>query len=128
MVRFDVLRFNLGFPIEPIVVTAQTLRGSISRKQIPLILAWGMTIHNSQGATFNRTVVYLGEKEYVFGMTLVALSRVRRLEDLFIDRIPFDRLSTINKKPTLQLQNKELARLRSCHQRTLRKYSQLLPH
>ena len=49
--------------------------------QIPLRLAWAITVHKSQGMTLDSARIDL-RKAFVEGMGYVALSRVRRLSDL----------------------------------------------
>ena len=54
--------------------------------QFPLRLAWGVTIHKSQGATYDRAIVDLGQRSFAPGQTYVALSRISSLDGLFLTR------------------------------------------
>jgi ATP-dependent DNA helicase PIF1 len=38
------------------------------------MLAWGTTIHKSQGPTLEKAVVELGEKDFSAGLTFVVIS------------------------------------------------------
>ncbi len=48
-----------------------------SRLQLPLKLAWAVTIHKAQGLTLDRAVLNIGKKDFCTGLTFVACSRIR---------------------------------------------------
>ncbi len=52
--------------------------------QYPLRLAWAVTIHKSQGKTFDRVVVDIGRGAFAHGQVYVALSRCTSFEGLVL--------------------------------------------
>ncbi len=53
-------------------------------KQYPLRLAWAMTIHKSQGKTFDKIIIHLGKGAFTHGQTYVALSRCTTFEGIIL--------------------------------------------
>ncbi|ADJ26255.1 TPR domain protein [Dehalogenimonas lykanthroporepellens BL-DC-9] len=69
------------------VEDGQLLSESVgSFTQYPLMLAWAVTIHKSQGKTFARVVVDIGRGAFACGQTYVALSRCTTLEGLILKK------------------------------------------
>jgi len=69
----------------------------IGISQVPLILAWALTIHKSQGATLDTAEIDVGSGIFECGQTYVALSRVKSLDGLYLTSFDSNRIR-INKK------------------------------
>ena len=78
------------------VQPSETIPG-IGVSQVPLILAWALTIHKSQGSTLDVAEIDAGRSIFECGQTYVALSRVKGLEGLYLTSFDVSKIK-INKK------------------------------
>jgi len=99
-------------PIAPIRRTWEGKSGILcSRLQVPLRLAWAITVHKSQGLTLQKAVIDLGSKEFSAGLSFVAVSRVRALGDILFKPFNFERLKRIEECKRLKERKVEEVRL-----------------
>ncbi|GES92107.1 ATP-dependent DNA helicase Pif1-like [Rhizophagus clarus] len=64
---------NNVVPIVPIKRSWEGKSGTIcSRQQVPLCLAWAITVHKSQGLTLSKAKINIGSKEFAAGLTFIA--------------------------------------------------------
>ena len=123
MVRFDRYSgptlHDGTVPITPLRRTWSSSGVLCSRLQLPLKLAWAVTVHKSQGLTLDKVVIDVGKREFTTGLTFVACSRVRRLQDLlFTPPFPFQRMASLANSCHLCERQEEDERLQSLAQPT----------
>ena len=95
----DVIKVKLadGEEVEVTPFTWEIFRFSVKDKQLqsdaigkftqyPLMLAWAVTIHKSQGKTFDRVIIDFGRGTFAHGQAYVALSRCTTLNGIVLRR------------------------------------------
>ena len=85
LTSYPRVKFNNGIErvMVPNVWVSDKIPG-IGISQVPLILAWALTIHKSQGATMDVAEIDVGNGIFACGQTYVALSRVKSLDGLYL--------------------------------------------
>ena len=90
-------KFPRCVPISSVTQVSQNVGQRCERQQLPLRLAWAMTIHKRQGLTLTKASIDLGTSEKTSGVTYVALSRGKKLEDLIVEPMTLERLEASKK-------------------------------
>ena len=107
-------------PITPVRRSWSMSGVQCSRLQLQLKLAWAVTIHKAQDVTLDKVVINVGKQEFSYGLTFVACSHVRHLNDLLFDPpFPFQRLGNLSNSQRLQERLNEDSRLQQLVTTTL---------
>ena len=111
-------------PVCPVAVSAQISEGVHERQQLPLRLAYALTIHKSQGLTLPKAWVDIGKSEKTPGISYVAISRVKTLTSCVIEPMTFERLTSIKSSTNLKYRLAEEKRLHNLAQATCSEFDQ----
>jgi ATP-dependent exoDNAse (exonuclease V) alpha subunit len=74
-------RFRYSYRAEPKELTREVVA---EFTQVPLRLAWAITIHKSQGQTYDDVIVDMPKGAFASGQSYVALSRVRQIAGMVL--------------------------------------------
>ena len=69
---------------------------------LQLGLCWAITMHKSQGQTLDKAAIDLGPKEPCTGLTFVCLSRAKRLVDLIVEPMSFNRIGDLGNSSNMK--------------------------
>ena len=92
---------------------------------LQLRLCWAITMHKSLGQTLDKVVIDLGPKEACTGLTFVCLSRAKRLGDLMVEPMSFDRIGNLGNSSTMKARLQEEVRLVELAQSTRVRYTDM---
>ena len=75
-------------PITPVRREWEVNKVTYSWEMFPVVLAYAITVHKSQGLTLDKVVLDISAKDHSLGLTYVAISRVRSKQGLMFEK-PF---------------------------------------
>lgn len=91
--------FDGGYPVVELengrVYRADPIKTTFDNiviEQVPLKLAWSLTIHKSQGASIDKVCIDIGESIFEYGQAYVALSRCTNTKNLKILKLEYENI------------------------------------
>jgi len=92
--NYPVVLFDNGIKIRVscYLFEQETNTHKITRKQVPLILAWAITIHKCQGSTITKVITDL-QDIFCDAQGYVTLSRVKSLSGLYLININYNKIT-----------------------------------
>jgi ATP-dependent DNA helicase PIF1 len=94
-----------AYPVSRIERTWSQGKTRYTRLMLPLLPAYGFSIHKAQGQTLDKVVINLGVKDFAAGLTYTALTRARGLRCMAFHPMPtLDRLNSVIKSKSFKEQ------------------------
>ena len=106
----------------PTTASAELYDGFHERHQLPLRLAWAITIHKSPGLTLPKAWIDIGKSERTAGVSYVAIGRVKTLSSCVIEPMTYQRLTSLKSSANLKYRLEEEHRLDKLAQQTYSAY------
>ena len=97
-------------PIIPVTRNHDSIKTYV-RRQLPITVSFGITVHKSQSLTLKESVLDIGNKA-TRGLSYVAYSRHRNLEDSLVEPFSYERLRKEKVSKSFESLRKEDGRLR----------------
>lgn len=91
----------------PICPICNTLDGLQERQQLPLKIAWVITIHKNRGLTLSKAWIDIGKSEKTVGVSYVAISPIKMLSNSILEPVTFERSTSLKKSVNLEYRIKE---------------------
>ena len=92
--KYPIVHFLSGkiLTIKPHTFEYESDKQTIGKVQIPLILAWAITIHKAQGMSLDFLKTDIGKDIFEYGQVYVVLSRIRNIEGLSLLNIDYTKI------------------------------------
>lgn len=92
--KYPIVSFLSGeiLTITPHTFEYESDKQTIRKAQIPLILAWAITIHKAQGMSLDYLQTDIGKDIFEYGQVYVVLSRIRNIDGLSLFNIDYSKI------------------------------------